>query len=332
MSDTAEEGARRRRPRRTARIGALLRDLVLRNVGLKLLSLLAAFALWVFVNAGARETERTLQIPLELQNLPPHLMIVSPRVDLVDLRVSGPRTLLGRINPNELKIVLDLGGVRPGPAVFRVLTESLNLPRGVKISRLTPSEVTLEFSRIGRRTLPVRVTFTGKPPGDLRVTETRVAPESVEVSGPMEVVDKMQAVETAPLDLATTEAGVMQRELLLEPPLEYLSYTASLVRAEVRLEEPEETRVFRGVPVVVRNTSQRTTVKPESISVTIRGPKSALEALELNHGTVYIDAAGLEPGEHTLAASADLPAEVKLVKQEPASLLVSVSSEKRTLP
>jgi YbbR domain-containing protein len=332
MSDTAAEGSRARGWRRTVRFIGFLRDLVLRNVGLKLLSLLAAFALWVFVNAGARETERALQIPLELQNLPRHLMIVSPRVDLVDLRVSGPRTLLGRINPKELKIVLDLSGVRPGPAVFRVLTDPLNLPRGVKIARLTPSEVTLEFSRTSRRTLPVRVTFTGRPPGDLRVTQTKVAPESVEVSGPMEVVDKMQAVETAPIDLSTTEPGVIQRELLLEPPLQYLSYTASLVRAEVRLEEPEQTRVFKRVPVVVRNTSQRTTVKPESVSITVRGPRSALQALELDHGAVYIDAAGLEPGEHAIAPSADLPAEVELVKQEPAKLAVSVSSEKRKLP
>jgi YbbR domain-containing protein len=316
-------------PRRAVGWLTYLRNLVLHNLGLKVLSLLAAFALWVFVNAGAHETERALQIPLELRNLPSHLMIVSPRVDFIDLRVSGPRTLLGRINPSELSIVLDLGGVRPGPAVFRVLTEPLNLPRGVKVARLTPSEVTLEFSRLSRRTIPVRLTFTGKPPGGLRVTETRVAPESVDVSGPMELVDKIQAVEAAPIDLSGATPGVIERELALEPQREHLSYTASLVHAEIRLEEPEQTRVFRRVPVVVRNSPHRTRVSPEAVSITLRGPKSTTEALELDHGAVYIDAAGLEPGKHALAPSVDLPAEVELVKLEPVALIVSVLHEKR---
>jgi YbbR domain-containing protein len=332
MSAMQREGLALREPRRALRVAGTVRGLVLHNLGLKLLSLLAAFALWGFVNAGARETERALQIPLELHNLPAHMLLVSPRVEFVDLLVGGPRTLLGRINAAELKIMLDLSGVRPGPAVFRILTGPLNLPRGVKVVRLTPSEVTLAFSRLARRTLPVRVVFTGKPPNGLRVTETKAAPESVEVSGPVDLIDKMQAVETAPIDLSHVAAGVMGRDLALEPPRDHVSYTASLVRAEVRLEEPEETRLFRRIPVVVRNTTQRTRMRPETVSVTVRGPKSLLEALELDNGAVYIDAAGLAPGEHTLSPSVDLPAAVELVKQEPANLVVSVSGERRQRP
>ena len=101
-----------------------LRQLVTRNIALKVLSLVIAFSLWMFVNFGERDTEESLRVPLELRNIPAHLMITSPRVDFVDLRVTGPRTLLGRIDRNRLSIPLDLGGVRPGPAVFRVGADS----------------------------------------------------------------------------------------------------------------------------------------------------------------------------------------------------------------
>ena len=75
-----------------------------RNFLLKLLSLVAAFSLWLFVNAGERDTEIALQVPLELRNIPAHLMITSPRVDFIDLRVSGPRTLLGRIDRSRSRL------------------------------------------------------------------------------------------------------------------------------------------------------------------------------------------------------------------------------------
>src|ERR1043166_854390 len=109
------------------------------NLPLKLLSVLLAFSLWFFVNFGERDTEESLKVPLELRNIPAHLMITSPRVDFVDLRVSGPRTLLGRIDRNRLSASLDLNGVRPGPAVFRVDAEALPLPPGVQVARMNPA-------------------------------------------------------------------------------------------------------------------------------------------------------------------------------------------------
>src|SRR5437867_9864468 len=108
-----------------------IRGAFTRNLPLKTLSLLISFSLWFFVNFGERDTEESLKVPLELRNVPAHLLITSPRVDFIDLRVIGPRTLLGRIDRNRLSMALDLTGVRPGPAVFRVDTESLSLPRGV---------------------------------------------------------------------------------------------------------------------------------------------------------------------------------------------------------
>jgi YbbR domain-containing protein len=268
---------------------------------------------------------------LELRNIPPHLMIVSPRVDFIDLRVSGPRTLLSRIDAERLAIVLDLSGVRPGPAVFRILTEALNLPRGVAVVRVTPSEVTLDLERVARKTVAVHLTLTGKPPSGLRVTDSKVAPEVVEVIGPTDEVEQIKQAETVAIDLSQAEPGLIEREVGLETPREYVSFSASRVHAQVQLEEPEQTRAFTGVPIVVRNAVYRTTVTPATVRITVRGPRSTTELLELDHGAVYIDAAGLEPGGHTATPSVDLPADVELVKQEPTSVKLRVLREKRKI-
>lgn len=321
---------RERRRRLGAReVGEGLRWLLLRNAGLKLLSLVIAAGLWFFVNAGERDAEMAVQVPVELRNRPPNVMLVSPRVDFIDLVVSGPRTLLNRIDPERMSIALDLHGIRPGPAVFRILGETLDLPRGVTIVRMTPSELTLEFAAVMRKRVPVHVAFSGKPPAGLLVTDTRVAPESVEVVGPAADVAVLKSAETAPLDLAGAPPGLLERDVSLAVPGDYVSFSAALVHVQVRLDEPERTRTLANVPIVVRPGEYRSQATPAAAQVTVRGPQSAIDALEMDHGAVYIDAAGREPGTYREAPAVDLPADVELVKVEPATVALRVLRQKR---
>lgn len=323
---TWRERMRELRPRD---LGESLRWLLLHNAGIKLLSLVTAAGLWFFVNASERDAELALEVSLELHNMPPNVMLVSPRVEFINLVVRGPRTLISRIRPDQLSVVLDLRGVRPGPAVFRIADEALDLPRGVTVARLTPSEVTLEFAATMRRRVPVHVALTGKPPGELRVTSTKVAPESVEVMGPADQVEKIKAAETTPIDLGDAQAGLIERDVLLDVPREYISFSANLVHAQVVLEEPERTRTIVNVPIVVRNSPYRTSLQPAAMQITVRGPRSSMDSLELDHGAVYIDATGQEPGTYRMTPAVDLPADVELVKQEPDSVELRVLRQKR---
>jgi len=199
----------------------------------------------------------------------------------------------------------------------------------VTVARLTPSEVTLEFAATLRRRVPVHVALTGKPPGDLRVMSTAAAPESVEVMGPAEQVEKIKAAETVPIDLGDAQAGLIERDVLLDVPREYISFSANLVHAQVVLEEPERTRTMFNVPIVVRNSPYRTTLQPAAAQITVRGPRSSMDSLELDHGAVYIDADGREPGSYKLTPADDLPAGIELVKQEPAVVELRVQRQKR---
>jgi len=306
-----------------------LRQMVTRNFALKLLSLLIAFSLWFFVNFGERDSEESLKVPLELRNIPAHLMITSPRVDFVDLRVSGPRALLGRIDRNRLSIGLDLNGVRPGPAVFRVDVASLNLPRGVQALRINPSQVTLEMERVGHKAVPVRLRLNGKPPPDLQIADTKVSPETVQVTGPASDVRDIAAVNTEPLDVSTSTAGTIERELLLDPTGDYISLSANRVAAQVRIEEVQTTRDLKGVAVEVRNAGAPYRVTPDRLRLTLRGPKRLLSNLELEPGAVYIDAGGMPLGEHALKPSVDLPAGVALGSLDPAKVDLVLSKGRR---
>jgi YbbR-like protein len=307
-----------------------IRGAFTRNLPLKLLSLLISFSLWFFVNFGERDTEESLKIPLELRNIPAHLVITSPRVDFIDLRVSGPRTLLGRIDRNRLSIGLDLGGVRSGPAVFRVDTESLSLPRGVKVVRLNPAQVTLELDRLAHKSVPVRIRLGGKPPLDLQVAETKVSPETVQVTGPASDLEDVHAVNTEPIDVSNAAPGTIEREVALEPAGDYVSFSANRVAAQVRIEEVLVTREFKHVPIAVHNAAHQYRVTPDQLRLTVRGPKRLLDDLELDHGAVYIDAQAEGIGEHSVKPNVELPSGVELVSADPGKVQLAMWKERRS--
>src|SRR5689334_6885716 len=85
-----------------------------RNVPGKLAALVAAFVLWLFVNAGKRETE-VLQFPIEFRNTPPDSVLVTrERIDSVAVKLNGPGALLGSLDSRRSPIVIDLGGIELG--------------------------------------------------------------------------------------------------------------------------------------------------------------------------------------------------------------------------
>lgn len=300
-----------------------------RNVSLKVLSLAIAFGLWAFVNFGERDTEESFRAALELRNIPPNLMITSPRVDFIDLRLVGPRTLLGRIDRSRLSIGLDLNGVRPGPAVFRVGAESLNLPRGVSVTRINPAQVTLELERVAQKVVPVRLRLAGKLSPDLQIVDTNLAPETIQVTGPEDSLRKVDAVNTEKLDLSVVGPGTLETELMLEPVGDYFTYSADRVATQVRISEVQATREIARVPVDVQRAGYRFSVSPASVRVMVRGPRRLLDDLDPARVLVQADATGHGAGKHRLTPRVIVPSGLEVVDLDPATVDVRLWTDKR---
>lgn len=303
--------------RATALSWESLRHLFTYNLALKLLSLIIAFSVWFFVNFGERDAEETMRAPLELRNIPAHLIITSPRVDFIDLRISGPRALLGRVDRDRLAISLDLGGVRPGAAVFRVDADMMNLPRGVKVVRITPAQLTMELERVGHKSVPVHLRLNGKIPNGLQVTDTKVAPDTVQVTGPASDVEDVQSATTEPLEVRDARAGTIERELALEPPSEYLTFSANRVAVQVRIDEAAVSREFKRLRVNVRNAALAYDVRPDHVRLVLRGPKGQLDGLEIGDGAIYVDADSQAAGDYLVKPIVDLPAGIQVVSIDP---------------
>lgn len=170
------------------------------NLFLKLLSLAFALILWFFV-MGEQKQEVSYAVPLAIKNLPANLMVANEIPSQVDVRISGPRTLLMNLDPKDLGIAVDLKGLQPGVTSFRRLEELFNLPGALKITRLSPSFVDVRLERIKDKKVPVKLVVSGAPAPGFELREIQLAPAEVLVEGTEGELKNVAQVDTDPVEL-----------------------------------------------------------------------------------------------------------------------------------
>lgn len=180
--------------------------LLTENWTFKLVSLILALMLWIFI-MGERRLEVGYRVPLELQNIPKELMVANEVPSLVDVRVSGPRTLQMKVSPNDISIIVDLVDLKPGLTTFKQLEERLNLPSGLRVTRLSPSFIDLKLERIKQKLVPVKVALAGEPLTGFKVHNVRVVPDEVIIEGGETELKSISEVTTEEVNLNGVNEG-----------------------------------------------------------------------------------------------------------------------------
>jgi YbbR domain-containing protein len=116
------------------------RALLQENWPLKLASVLFAVGLWLFVAAEDR-TDAVFTVPLDLVDEPPGVEVASLEVGTVIVRVEGRRSRLRLLREEDFRAEVSLKGAQPGRFVARIQPENVLVPPGVRVVRVTPSEV-----------------------------------------------------------------------------------------------------------------------------------------------------------------------------------------------
>ncbi|HEY6548302.1 MAG TPA: CdaR family protein [Vicinamibacteria bacterium] len=247
------------------------------NLGLKAISLVLAALTW-FVIAGEKTSERGLSVPVELQNFPKDLELTGGVVTNVEVRLRASPGIIHGLGPRDLSAVINLQGASEGERIVHLSPDTIRLPFGVKVVKVTPSILTLNFERTLEKAVPVRPRLQGRPAPGYEVAEIASDPAQVRITGPRSRVQDVESAYTEPVSLEGARDTVVDTvNLGLEDPVLRLTGSAR-VKVTARIREEQSRRVLEGLVVAVRGGTAQ--VRPASVKVVLGGPVSVLEGLD----------------------------------------------------
>lgn len=275
---------------------------VTRHWPTKLATLLIASLLSLYASTDpTTTTQRSLLVPLSVEGVGEDQVVVGVP-EVVEVAVSGPGTRVDRLRAEELRAVLELGGL-DGEFARTVETAA---PRALEVVRVVPSEVIGRIESLRRRDLPVDpVVRNAGAPLERLVSD----PERVTVEGRTPLIDRVARV------LAPVPGREGEHEAVLIPvdgngePVPEVRTVP--VRASVRVSlAGTRTRKELAVEVAPPEDVELDAFSPSQETVTAEGPTAVMEGLERVTGTVGNATDSLPPGRYTLPVRLDLPPDV----------------------
>jgi YbbR domain-containing protein len=202
---------------------ARVRDYLLRNLGLKIASLLLALLFYLHVVTD-QQRESRITVGVSLTGLADTLAAVGNPPERVSVKVRGKWKDLIRLELTNISLSIDLTGASPGRFQRAISVEDVReraipaeLSKSLDVTEvLDPRtiDITIEPKRV--RTVLVAPRVVGAiPSGYWMEGPADVEPDSARVAGPASTVAGLGTVYTLPVDI-TGEREKIQRQVALD--------------------------------------------------------------------------------------------------------------------
>lgn len=179
-----------------------MKDLLLHNWHLKLISLALAAALWAAV-ARTPMSEIVVSVSLVYQSIPPQMEVYGDSTDRVEVRLRGPASVLRTVSSDDVSLAVDMNDLTAADEKVLPLTpEMVSAPFGTEVVRVDPSQVRLTIEQRGRKSIRVEPRITGRPEKGFEIAGVVAMPDTVEIEGPESHVHAVEAFRTTPVNVA----------------------------------------------------------------------------------------------------------------------------------
>jgi len=286
---------------------------IFENFWLKLIALVFALGFYAFIHSE-QDAQRTIAVKLVVEK-PPETVprrLMTPIPPSVDVTIVGPYQQLEALRPERLSIALNLQAAQSIPDL-KLLPNMINdLPPRVRVDRMMPNQLQIQFEDIVTREVDVQVARTGEPAAGMEVVgKTIVEPTMVVATGIESAVAVIQFARTEAFDVSGLSEGQHQRRLRLDDPPEHVMWSESSVQATMEIARKLARREFVGLQVAVVGVVGAQ-VRPTAVSVKVEGLPERVEALSEDAIVPRVDPriAGVDttqPGSANLEVIVDIP-------------------------
>jgi YbbR domain-containing protein len=261
-----------------------------------------ALLLWLLV-VSEREYIHTLDIPIEIRNIPARKTLSAEIVPTAEVRFRGTgRALFQSIMLKSLsnfKLVLDLDRIKTEynfdlNNYYREHPEKVVVPDGFDIhfiSVVQPDSIHIALDDNAERSVPVRINVSIKPaPGFIQVGRLIYSPRSIELKGPKTVVIPVKTVSTKWHEFKglTSDLNVTVDLDVDFPQTVEVSPASILIQADI---QSIGERIITEIPVQLLNEPAELKVypNPSVVSLTVKGGVDYIANIDASDIIVSID-------------------------------------------
>jgi len=298
-----------------------LREIFLKDWGLKLIALAVTLALWFGVTGQRTNATKTVNgIKLSFA-LPPDMSIGNDYRDEVNITISGDKSEIAKLDERSLVATVDVSNFQAGEKLIQLTTKtvSLDLPAGVKIEAITPNAVSIFLEPSIKKEIEIEPQFIGKLPDGYELREVKITPPKIEIIGPESRVKAFDKAPTAKIHLDGLKTDYTVTQVAIDIRDDKISVAGADVIVQLKIGERKIERSFDNVAVMVASGGQ---ARPEKASVTLYGEKSLLEKLREEEIQIMLDVAGDGSITPRLVVPQNLEGKVELRSTKPSGFSI----------
>lgn len=268
-----------------------LSELIFRDLGLKLVSLVAALIAYSMVH-GVQDAQRTFSVDLVALTPPDRAkrMLTSPLPPRVRVTAHGPKNMLDDLHSDDLgTIQVDLRG---GADTRAVLTSSMvHLPTGVNVEQIDPPWIDLVWEDRVERDLPVQLSVVGSPASGFVVKgQLECQPQTVRVAGPKSQVLVLQHIRADAFDVTGRTEGKYTHTLALDHALGRVTLETQTVTATAEIARELSERHFPKLHVQITGQT-KAKASPADVDVRLVCPPEVVRGLRPEQILPQVDVA-----------------------------------------
>ena len=265
-----------------------------------LIAFALSLALWLSVSAEGA-TQQEIPVKLIVQNLDPRYVMTSRPPDRVTVSFRGSgRDLLQLAVFSQPRLVHTVDDVRSRVMEVDLEPSMVTVPEGVRANAVDVrnGRIVLRFEPALERRVRVVPRVEVEPAPGFAVSGSITAnPSRITIRGAESAVRSIDTLWTVPARFEALQETTARDVQIERPDVESpLDLSVESVRVEVPL-EPAAERIIEGVPVRVPGSERRVTLRPSSVTVTVRGPESRVSALEARQIEARVQASEVETGD-----------------------------------
>jgi hypothetical protein len=183
------------------------------------ISFVLAFLFWSTVVLTQSELKEMIYaVPVDYIALPKNYLIEGEKTNELTVNLIGKSVDLNRINPTQLRAVIDLSKMKPGEKTIKIDEENLKLPKQVRLTRTRPAAIQLNIIEMREIDAAIEPQFVGSLPDGFKIDSLHIVPQSITVLAQVDSVQENDfKLLTAPIYLENIRQNVKIVSNLIAP-------------------------------------------------------------------------------------------------------------------